>query len=72
VEEREVRVFIAAVWFLGVCLRKSRREGVGPRPKPLTQTRKNRVDKWAVGMVGEKGLEERDVDGGLDGEKVGM
>ena len=65
-----MRFVIATIWFLGVRGRKMWGEGVGPRPKPLPQASKNRIYKRAVGVVGEKGLEDVDVDGSFDGEKV--
>ena len=45
-------------------------EGVGPGPKTLPQAGKDRVDKRTIGVGGEEGLKNVDVDGSLDGKKV--
>ena len=37
-------------------------EGVGPGPKPLPQAGKDRVDEGTIGVRGEKGLKNVDVD----------
>jgi hypothetical protein len=65
-----VGFIIVAVGFLSVRQWKEQREGVGPGPKTLPQTSKNGVYERLVGVEGEKGLENVNVNGSFDGEKV--
>ena len=71
-EKRKTFILIASVWGLSMTRRKMKGEGVGPRPEPLPQTRKDRVYEWVDGVMGENGFKNVNIDGGFDIEKVCM